>query len=411
MNYSKRLSRKLLYGVLLICQSNCGKDLHPIEKITDLDNTTVSTPVTLGIDSIGAMTGSSFIAYGHTTGKSIRERGVTMGNTLNPTVTDHKFLASVVKGNGSYSVTLSNLKVLTPYHIRPYAINADGIQYGKDSVVTTGGLDVPVFEHRKIFIVGSTLASIDASILQDRGFGILERGVVYGVASSPTIENYSAKAPGMDMGYYRVSISNLSPQTKYFVRPYFKDGYGYVYGEVDTFKTIRTANVTAIFNEPTTPIGAEANFWKTIHKSVDSALWYLNHYTSATKTFYINYSPGTPTADDNSDGWIRVGSNSAYWTIGTMMHEMNHGFGNGTTAWWTTIMKNGIYQGVNGQALVKLTSQDSTQVLKGDSQHWWPGGINQNSEVTSSWDYVYNALMMEAFRKDGLDNAGKYQTP
>ncbi|MNO01000.1 hypothetical protein D3C81_2210300 [compost metagenome] len=61
--------------------------------------------------------------------------------------------------------------------------------------------------------------------------------------------------------------------------------------------------------------------------------------------------------------------------------------------------------------MLKLINSDQNAVLSGDSQHWWPYGLNQNSEVSSSWDYVYNCLIIEAMRKDGMTSHSGSYTP
>ncbi len=136
--------------------------------------------------------------------------------------------------------------------------------------------------------------------------------------------------------------------------------------------------------------------------AADSAVWYLENYTSATKHVTINYAEGTPTADANSNGWMRFGKNVGFQNLRTMLHEMNHSLGTGTTGWWNTKVVDHKFQGIYTNELLKKITKDQVITLNADRQHWWPYGLNQNSEVTSSWDYVYNCIIIEAMRKDGL---------
>ncbi|MNR30625.1 hypothetical protein D3C85_1480910 [compost metagenome] len=91
---------------------------------------------------------------------------------------------------------------------------------------------------------------------------------------------------------------------------------------------------------------------------------------------------------------------------------MNHTLGTGTSTWWTGKIVGGKYQGTHVNELLKKIQNSSVDVkLSGDSQHWWPYGLNQNSEVSSSWDYVYNCLIIEAMRKDGMTAYSGAYTP
>ena len=403
----EKISIVIAFFVLVSCSKN--KDGAGPSPKAGIDK---DTAISFRIDSVGAVTASTFVVYGNVSGKRVQERGICWSENGTPTVQGKKLVANMVQGNGNFSVAVSGLSLLSPYHIRPYAIKDSYVTYGKDTVVSTGGLKNAVFVNKKIFIVGSTRASVDVQIVSTRGFDIIERGLAYSNTSMlPTVEDNMVKDGLVDVGLSRVSVSNLKSRTWYYVRSFFKDKHGYSYGAVDSFKTIVPGNVSVTYNMPTAPTGVEATFWKEIKKSVDSAVWYFNNYTSATKQYWINYSPGTPTADCNNEGWIRVGSSSNYWTIGTMMHEMNHGMGTGTTTWWSSIMKGGVYTGENATKIVRLCKNNPDLVLSGDAQHWWPGGINQNSEVTSSWDYVYNALIIEGMRQDGLTHSGAYTAP
>jgi len=62
------------------------------------------------------------------------------------------------------------------------------------------------------------------------------------------------------------------------------------------------------------------------------------------------------------------------------MHEMCHYFGSGTTSEWQSKMVNGIWSGKVASALMKSINGGP---IHGDTQHFWPYGINQKEEVTN----------------------------
>jgi hypothetical protein len=71
--------------------------------------------------------------------------------------------------------------------------------------------------------------------------------------------------------------------------------------------------------------------------------------------------------------------------VGTAMHEFAHYFGSGTTAIWQSKTTTGIWTGPAGAALLLAATGE---ILKGDTQHFWPYGINYKSEIIGLGDEV-----------------------
>jgi hypothetical protein len=265
------------------------------------------------------------------------------------------------------------------------------------------------FTVKPIFIIGSTLASVDVTIAADGGSAITERGICWGTAANPTITDNKVVDGGVGIGNYRSRINGLTERTTYNVRAYTISAEGVSYSGNQSFRTIGKGNVTYTFNKASNPTAEQLAAYARLQIAIDSAVWYANNYTSAVKHVWVNYDPAVPTADANNEGWMRFGASSSYQNLRTMLHEMNHTFGTGTTSWWSgTAISGGKYQPSNANLILQQINNNTTAQLSGDSQHWWPYGLNQNSEVSSSWDYVYNCLIIEAMRKDGLPAAGTY---
>ena len=89
--------------------------------------TIATTPVSI-INNTLAISGGTVSADG---GAGVTERGIVFGLTLNPTTADTK-LADAGTGTGTFTSSLSGFAVNTIYHVRAYAINAAGINYGND---------------------------------------------------------------------------------------------------------------------------------------------------------------------------------------------------------------------------------------------------------------------------------------
>lgn len=385
--------------------TNCKKgNTATTPTVTNPVSTTIVAPTvkTLEISritTIGASGGGNTTANG---GSSIIDRGLVFGLNPSPTINDTKIGTTSVTGSGDFTSELSGLKPSTKYYVRAFASNKVATGYGNEISFTTTSIGSATFNFSPMFIVGATLASCDIEVLGDGGDQVTERGLVWGLTENPTVNDNKVKHGNSGTGKYRLTIKNLTERTNYHVRAYAINAKGVSYSEDVGFKTIGKGKITYTFNKEANPNADQLAAYARLQLAVDSAVWYLSNYTSATKHIYLNYVEGVPTADANNEGWMRFGSNSGYHNIRTMLHEMNHTLGTGTTGWWTAAVVGGKFQGANTNALLNKIQKSTGVSLSGDTQHWWPYGLNQNSEVTSSWDYVYNCLLIEAMRKDGL---------
>lgn len=164
-----------------------------------------------------------------------------------------------------------------------------------------------------------------------------------------------------------------------------------------------TGNVTYTLVKSSNPTSTEQAAYTLITAAMDSAVWYMNHYTTFTKALTVTYVPSVATADGNINGSIRFGSNTYYMNLATALHEIAHTVGVGTSnVWWNTLIVSGVYTGTNATQKLRTLTGNATAVLYGDSQHFWPFGLNYPTEVTSVYDYIYHCQILEAMQADGL---------
>ena len=135
---------------------------------------------------------------------------------------------------------------------------------------------------------------------------------------------------------------------------------------------------------------------------MDTAVLYYDLYTTWTKTLYVSYNPGVPTAQASNSGYNDFGSNTAYMKKHTAMHEISHTLGVGQNASWWTLRVNNNWQGANANAALQAISGNPADSIHGDNAHFWPHGLNYKSEGTSPTDLMNHCLIMEGFKKDGL---------
>jgi len=167
-----------------------------------------------------------------------------------------------------------------------------------------------------------------------------------------------------------------------------------------------TGHITYTLSQNASPTSTEQNAYTLITAAMDKALTYYNCYTNLTKALNVSYNTTVSTADGNSNGSIRFGSDTTYMDYRTAMHEIAHTVGIGTSSKWPSCVDttNSLYTCANGkQQLATINSQLTTPLytdLHADTQHFWPYGINYQSEVTSEAVLIFHCQMVMAIVKD-----------
>jgi hypothetical protein len=134
-----------------------------------------------------------------------------------------------------------------------------------------------------------------------------------------------------------------------------------------------------------------------IKDAMEKAVAAYNLNTSLKGSVNVSHSPGTPTADGSSNGSIRFGG-----SIGqrVAMHEIAHTMGVGTSPKWAKLVEKGIFTGKRATQQLREITKDPKAVLHADKQHFWPYGLNYDTEVKSPEDFEHHCKMVEAICKD-----------
>jgi hypothetical protein len=97
----------------------------------------------------------------------------------------------------------------------------------------------PTVTTREVTNVSTTMAFCGGEVLSDGGAPMLGRGVVWGKNHNPTFESNSGyTSDGLDIGSFNSSISNLEPNTSYYLRAYARNSSGTGYGIERAFTTM-----------------------------------------------------------------------------------------------------------------------------------------------------------------------------
>jgi hypothetical protein len=146
------------------------------------------------------------------------------------------------------------------------------------------------------------------------------------------------------------------------------------------------------------PTAQEQMAYDRITAAMDRALEYYNCYTNISRTLSVSYVPSVPTADGNPNGNIRFGSMDSMNYI-TAMHETSHVLGVGDNA-FDALIVDGVFTGAAATAELREISGDAAAELHGDTQHFWPYGLNYVSEVMSEADLLNHMRIVVAIRDD-----------
>jgi hypothetical protein len=146
------------------------------------------------------------------------------------------------------------------------------------------------------------------------------------------------------------------------------------------------------------PTAAEQAAYDKITAAMDKGLSIYNCYTNFTWAIRVSYVPSVATADGSVNGSIRFGSTESMNYI-TAMHESSHTLGVGGPKFKTMIV-DGIFSGTEATRELRAIEGDPTAQLHGDSQHFWPYGLNYTSEVKGMEDLIRHCRIVTAMRKD-----------
>jgi hypothetical protein len=163
-----------------------------------------------------------------------------------------------------------------------------------------------------------------------------------------------------------------------------------------------TGNITYVLQRSSNPTADELDAYTRITNAMNAAVTMYNGQTTLSRQITVQYVPSVATADGNMNGNIRFGSNRSYMTQRTAMHEIGHVMGVGQSTRYKTLVVNGKFTGSNALAMLRsMVGESPTSELKADSQHFWPYGLNYESE----WSTVNGqrqARIVAAMKLDGI---------
>jgi stress-induced morphogen len=165
-----------------------------------------------------------------------------------------------------------------------------------------------------------------------------------------------------------------------------------------------TGHLTYTLSRAPSPTADQADAYNVITCAMDMAVAYYNCYANITGSVRVTYDTGVSTADGNINGSIRFGASRGYMQCATAMHEIAHTQGVGTAPQWAAHVSGGLFVGTNTaaqlQAINAALAQPLDTAIHADSMHFWPYGLNYESEATGTDILIGHCEIVVAMRKD-----------
>ncbi len=143
--------------------------------------------------------------------------------------------------DGSWLVELENLLNDTTYYVRYEVLNSySNLVAEQIDTFATRPYEVPQLSPTIVLDTTSNSASIAGKIISNGGLPITERGVCYGLSSTPILEDSLYIVCTQEVDSFVCELKDLSVVTTYYARAYAKNEKGIAYGEEVSFTTLST---------------------------------------------------------------------------------------------------------------------------------------------------------------------------
>ena len=163
---------------------------------------------TLTTDSVTNVTTTTASAFGNVIsdgGSALVFYGVCWDTVANPTtLKSHTFDGM---GVGQFTSSLSGLAMGTQYHVRAYATNSAGTNYGNDVTFTTP--TYPTVITAAMSNISITTATSGGNVTSDGGAPVIARGVCWSTSITPTIFD-GHTTDGVGTGNFTSNITGLT---------------------------------------------------------------------------------------------------------------------------------------------------------------------------------------------------------
>lgn len=230
-------------------------------RIAELEGThTAPTVMTTGISNVAHTTATLNGSVIYSGGSTVTARGFCHGTEQNPTI--ESTTVSCGSGEGSFSANLQNLTSATTYYVRAYATNVWGTSYGEQQSFTTLTEYVPSVEITAATDIDYTAFTCGGDVTDSGTYAVTARGICYATTPDPVMTGDHVHL-GNGTGVFSTTLTDLEPETTYYVRAYAVNSVGVSYSTSITVTTLTpsaptvTTDSVSMYNECTGTVLAD----------------------------------------------------------------------------------------------------------------------------------------------------------
>jgi hypothetical protein len=189
--------------------------------------------ITSTVSNIGTTSASCGGNCTVTGGVSVTSKGICWGTSYNPTITTASASTNNGTGTGVYYSDITGLSAGTNYHVRAYAANSIGVEYGKDVALTTNSS----LYGAELITNGTFDSSANWDIQTNTAF------IYGGICDVSTTITFSQ----IIKQYIDISV-NTTPNLhiEFDVCTYTRGKLRFVYGTKDTYSTANGIDYAAV---------------------------------------------------------------------------------------------------------------------------------------------------------------------
>ena len=234
------------------------------DRINPLDGKKLPIFSTSQISNITATSASCTSTITNDGGANITNKGVVWSISPTPTINLTTRTNDGSGTAGNYNSSITGLLPATIYYLRAYATNLVGTTYGPEVTFKTA-TTIPNISTTNITSLLFNSAVSGGNITNDGGSPVTARGVVWNIATAPTITLTTKTTDSSGIGSFVSKVQPLIPAKQYYVRAYATNANGTAYGNEITFTTsttiptIETTDLSAITTNSATSGGNITN--------------------------------------------------------------------------------------------------------------------------------------------------------
>lgn len=241
--YMTGLTQGTTYYVRAYATNSAGTSYGETKTFITLSLPTVTSNFMSSVTMTTATSGGNVTDEGSA---PVTARGVCWSTSSNPTVNDSH--TSDGTGTGSFTSTMTGLTPGTWYYMRAYATNSLGTSYGDERWFQTDPATVPTVTTGAVQNIKPTSAKCLGNATNENGATITAKGFCWSTSQNPTVSD-SHTTEGSDTGGFSSVITDLTPNTTYYVRAYATNSAGTGYGVQRSFttKSVPTGSINGLF--------------------------------------------------------------------------------------------------------------------------------------------------------------------